>query len=108
MKRLLFLCSQNKWRNPTAAATFAGYNGVETDSAGLNNDAEVPLSVEQIEWPDMILVMESAHKTRLNRKFAKHLVGKRIAVLNIPDDYEYMDEELVALLKVRCAVYLPG
>lgn len=108
MKRLLFLCSQNKLRSPTAAATFADTVGVETDSAGLNNDALVPLSVEQIEWADLILVMESAHKTRLNRKFKKHLAGKRIAVLDIPDDYEYGDEELVALLKTRCAVYLPG
>ena len=57
MKRLLFLCSQNKLRSPTAAATFCDVAGIETDSAGLNNDAEVPLSVEQIEWADGFLVM---------------------------------------------------
>ncbi len=108
MKRILFLCSQNKLRSPTAADLFANTDGVETDSAGLNNDAEVPLSVEQIEWADLILVMETAHKTRLNRKFKGQLAGKRVAVLGIPDDYEYGDEELVALLKARCAAYLPG
>ncbi len=108
MKRILFLCSQNKLRSPTAADLFADYAGVETDSAGLNNDAEVPLCVEQIEWANLILVMENAHKSRLNRKFKRELAGKRVAVLNIPDDYEYMDEELVELLKTRCAVYLPG
>ena len=108
MKRILFLCSQNKLRSPTAAATFADVAGVETDSAGLNNDAEVLLSVEQIEWADLILVMESAHKTRLNRKFKTHLAGKRIAVLDIADDYDYGDEALVELLKARCAAYLPG
>lgn len=106
-KRLLFLCSQNKLRSPTAEAIFSGHPGVETDSAGLNNDAEVPLSVEQIEWADLILVMEKAHRTRLNRKFKSALAGKRIAVLNIPDDYDFMDPALIDLLKTRCALYLP-
>ena len=106
-KRLLFLCSQNKLRSPTAEAIFSGHPGVETDSAGLNNDAEVPLSVEQIEWADLIIVMEKAHRTRLNRKFKSALAGKRIAVLNIPDDYDFMDPALIGLLKTRCAPYLP-
>ena len=106
MKRLLFLCSQNKLRSPTAETVFDGYPGVEVDSAGLNNDAEVPLSDEQIEWAEVIIVMEKVHRTRLNRKFGHALGGKRIAVLNIPDDYEYMDEELIELLKVRCQPYL--
>ena len=107
MRRLLFICSQNKLRSPTAEAVFCDYPGVEADSAGLNNDAEVPLSDEQIEWADIILVMEKVHRERLNRKFKHALGGKRIAVLNIPDDYEYMDEELVELLKARCQMYLP-
>ena len=53
-KRLLFLCSQNKLRSPTAEAVFAGHPAVEVDAAGLNNDAEVPLSEEQVEWADLI------------------------------------------------------
>ena len=80
---------------------------VEVDSAGLNHDAEVPLSVEQLEWADLILVMEKEHRTRLNRRFRRHLGGKRIVVLGIPDDYEFMDPELIGLLKNRCARYLP-
>lgn len=106
-KRLLFLCSQNKLRSPTAETLFAEHPGVEVDSAGLNHDAEVPLSEEQIDWADIILVMEKAHRTRLNRKFSFALAGKRIVVLNIPDDYDYMDPALIALLKTRCAPYLP-
>ncbi len=107
MKRILFLCSQNKLRSPTAEAVFAVHPGVEVDSAGLNNDAEVRLSEEQVRWADLILVMEKAHRDRLNRKFGKALAGKRIAVLNIPDDYDYMDPMLVELLKARCEAYLP-
>ena len=58
-------------------------------------------------WADLILVMEKVHRDRLNRKFRSDLAGKRIAVLNLPDDYGYMDPDLTVLLKARCAVYLP-
>jgi predicted protein tyrosine phosphatase len=107
MKRLLFICSQNKLRSPTAEAIFADYAGIEVDSAGLNNDAVVPLSDEQIEWADIVIVMEKAHRNRLNTKFKHALSGKRIAVLNIPDEYEFMDEDLIRILKLRCQPYLP-
>ena len=107
-KRILFLCSQNKLRSPTAEAIFSGHPTVEVDSAGLNNDAVVPLSEEQLEWADVILVMEMSHLNRLNRKFREHLRGKQIAVLGIPDDYEYMQPELVNLLETRCQRYIPA
>jgi predicted protein tyrosine phosphatase len=105
-RNLLFLCSRNKLRSPTAEAIFRGRPGIETDSAGLSPDAEVALSPEQIEWADLILVMEKVHRSRLNRKFGKHLAGKRVVVLEIPDRYDFMDPELVRLLEARCAPYL--
>lgn len=108
MRRILFLCSQNKLRSPTAEAVFAEHPGIEVDSAGLNNDAEIPLSVEQIDWADLIIVMEKAHRTRLNRKFGSCLAGKKVVVLGIPDNYEYMAPELIDLLKSRCQPYLRG
>lgn len=107
MKRLLFLCSRNRLRSPTAEAIFAEHPGVEVDSAGLNADAEVCLSEEQVEWADLILVMERSHRQRLNRGFAKVLRGKKVVVLDIPDDYDFMDPGLVELLRSRCAPYLP-
>jgi len=107
MKRLLFICSRNKLRSPTAETIFADHPGIETDSAGLAPDAEVPLCEDQLEWADLIIVMEKIHRDRLNRNFKKAIGGKRIAVLNIPDDYDYMDEELIHLLKQRCKPYLP-
>src|SRR4051794_13483706 len=102
-RRLLFICSQNKLRSPTAAAVYSDHPGFEVDSAGLNHDAVVPLSPEQIEWANLILVMERSHRNRLNRRFRKHLSGKRVVVLDIPDEYEYMDPALVRLIKSRCA-----
>jgi len=104
---LLFICSRNKLRSPTAEAIFAGRPGVEVDSAGLSPDAEVPLEAEQIEWADLILVMEKAHRSRLNRNFGKFLADKKVVVLDIPDEYDFMDARLISLLESRCARYLP-
>lgn len=50
MTRALFICSRNRLRSPTAERLFADWPGVESDSAGLASDAEVPLSAEQVEW----------------------------------------------------------
>ena len=106
LKKILFICSQNKLRSPTAEAVFAGTLGIEVDSAGLNNDAVVPLSPEQVAWADMIFVMEQEHRSKLNRKFKRHLNGQRVIVLGIPDNYDYMDPALVELLKVKVAPFL--
>jgi len=105
-RHLLFLCSRNRLRSPTAEGIFADLTGIEVDSAGLSPDALVRLSAEQVEWADVILVMEKAHRERLNRSFGKLLAGKRVVVLDIPDDYEYMDPVLINLLKQRSAPYL--
>ena len=61
MARALFLCSRNRLRSPTAEAVFAAWPGVETDSAGLAPDADTRLSAEQLEWADIVFVMERAH-----------------------------------------------
>ncbi len=104
-KHLLFLCSRNKLRSPTAEAIFADHPAVEVDSAGLSRDAEVPVSLEQIEWADLILVMEPVHRRRLNQKFGRALAGKQVVVLDIPDRFEFMEPALVELLKQRCGRY---
>lgn len=70
-------------------------------------DAEIPLSQEQIEWADLILVMENSQRSKLNQKFKSALAGKRIAVLNIPDNYTYMQPELISLLRRKCTSYIP-
>lgn len=106
MRRILFICSRNKLRSPTAEQVFRKDPRVEVDSAGLNNDAEVPLTGEQVLWADTILLMEEAHRRRLKQKFGDLLNGKRVEVLGIPDAFDYMDERLVQLLKARCERYL--
>ena len=68
-------------------------------SAGLNSDATVPVSSDLIEWADVLVVMEKSHKNKLSKKFREHLRNKKIVVLGIPDEYDYMQPELVQLLK---------
>ena len=106
MKRALFICTQNRLRSPTAEQLFSTWPTVETDSAGLGNDANVPLSSEQLAWANIIFVMEKAHRSKLSKKFKAYLNGKRVICLDIPDDYEFMQPELVTLLEAKAGKFL--
>lgn len=101
MPRVLFVCTQNRLRSPTAEHVFGDRPGFEVASAGIAPSAEVPVSLELIEWADVIFVMESAHRNKLSKQFRPHLKGKRIICLNIPDQFEYMDPALIRLLEVK-------
>ena len=105
--RVLFVCSQNRLRSPTAEHVFANWDGIETASAGLNHDAEQPLTPELLAWADLVFVMERAQRPRLQTRFRAPLGGKRVVVLDIPDDYDYMDPLLVRLLQARVPRHLP-
>lgn len=107
MRRYLFVCSQNRLRSPTAEHIFATYPGIEVSSAGTNHDAENPLTAELVDWADTIFVMERAHRNKLQKRFRSSIGPRRVICLDIPDDYEFMDPDLVRLLKVRMARYLP-
>ncbi|MEM7430932.1 MAG: phosphotyrosine protein phosphatase [Pseudomonadota bacterium] len=106
--RILFVCSENRLRSPTAAAVFSEYDGVEAISAGTNKDCETPVSGDLIEWADTVLVMENAHRRKVARKFQSLLRDKKLAVLNIPDDFEFMDPILVRILRNRVPRYVRG
>ena len=106
MTNVLFVCSANRLRSPTAEQIFSTWPGIETDSAGISNGANVPLSSEQVEWADIIFVMEKTHRTKLSRKFRSSLKGKRVICLDIPDDYEFMDPVLVRMLESRAGRFL--
>lgn len=107
LKTVLFICSQNRLRSPTAEQVFAEYPGLEVSSAGTNHDAENPLTAELVSWADLIVVMEKQHRAKVQRRFRAALRGQRIVCLDIPDDYAFMQPELVELLKARMARHLP-
>ncbi|MBW4473611.1 MAG: low molecular weight protein tyrosine phosphatase family protein [Stenomitos rutilans HA7619-LM2] len=99
MKKLLFVCGKNRLRSPTAETIFSRYEGLEVESAGIDRDADTPLSSETIQWADVIFVMENVHRSKLSKKFQPYLNGKRIVCLDIHDEYEYMESALVELLE---------
>ncbi len=80
--------------------------GIDVDSAGLDHDAVIPLSPEQVEWSDLIFVMEKTHREKLQRKFKRQLKHQRVIVLGIPDNYACMDPALIALLKSKVTPHL--
>ena len=98
MTRLLFVCSRNRRRSPTAEAVFRDAPGVETASAGLSPDAEHRLTRDDVEWADVVVVMEPVHRKRLAAQFGPLLRDKRVVTLGIPDDYVFMDAALVERL----------
>jgi predicted protein tyrosine phosphatase len=96
---VLFICAKNRLRSPTAEQVFADWPGVASASAGINRDADNPVSPELLEWAELILVMESRHRRKLTEKFRKQLGNTPIHCLNIPDDYAFMEPALVQLLQ---------
>ena len=84
MPNVLFICSRNRLRSPTAEALFAELVGVETDSAGLAPDADCPLSPDQLEWADLICVMEKRHRSQLAQRFKPYLSGKKVYSRQLP------------------------
>ena len=96
---ILFICSRNQWRSPTAEAVWRKHPGISVRSAGTSPNARKTVGPADIRWADVIIVMEQKHKSRLVADFTRLLEHKPIHVLEIPDDYRYMDPELVAILK---------
>ena len=105
---ILFVCSMNKWRSPTGEAIFRQYNGVNTRSAGISRKARRQVRVADICWADLICVMEEEHLSRLRADFRGEIKHKATHVLDIPDDYQFMDPELVALIKDAVGPMIDG
>lgn len=103
---ILFICSRNQWRSPTAEKIFREYAGVQTRSAGTAASARNRLSEKTLLWADLVFVMEKAHRAQIQQRFPEVVASKEIIVLDLPDEYGYMDEELIAELKARVEPYL--
>lgn len=97
----LFICSRNRWRSPTAEKIYADDNRLNVRSRGLSPSSRCQLRCSDLEWADIVFVMESHQRGRFQGMMREALGGTPIHVLDIPDDYQYMDPELVELLKSR-------
>ncbi|MEP1551620.1 MAG: phosphotyrosine protein phosphatase [Paraglaciecola sp.] len=106
MRNILFICSRNQWRSPTAEKVWKNHPELNVRSAGTSPRAKRTVSVKDIQWADIIFVMEEKHKSRLKAQFTRLLDHKPTNVLDIPDEYQYMDEELVEIIKQAVRGYL--
>jgi predicted protein tyrosine phosphatase len=95
---ILFVCGRNQWRSPTAARVYAGDQRIEVRSAGVSARSRHQVTSRDIQWADLVLVMERKQRSWILGAFPElHLPP--IESLDIPDQYEFMDAELVALIR---------
>ncbi|MFB9841362.1 low molecular weight protein tyrosine phosphatase family protein [Mucilaginibacter ginsenosidivorans] len=104
MPNLLFICSKNQWRSPTAELLFKNHPVHKARSAGTSDKARIRVSQKLIDWADVIFFMERRHKEMVAERFG--LAGKKIIVLDIEDDYPFNDPELIGILKSALIDYL--
>jgi predicted protein tyrosine phosphatase len=103
---ILFVCSRNQWRSPTAEAIFRTSGEHHAKSAGTEPGARIKLTTKLIDWADIIFAMEKKHKQRMKENFPFEIAGKKVIVLDIADEYQYMDEELIDMIKLSVNAYL--
>lgn len=106
MKHVLFVCSRNRLRSPTAENVFRAWPGITVASAGLKRDAEEFLTREHLAQAELVFVMEAVHKRELIRRFGDELRGKKLICLAIRDDYTFMDPALIEVLQRRVPPHL--
>ncbi len=104
MANLLFICSKNQWRSPTAELLFKDHPEHKAFSAGTSDKARIRVSQKMIDRVDVLFVMERRHKELLQQRF--ELNGKRLIVLDIEDNYQFNDPELVEILQNVLCDYL--
>jgi predicted protein tyrosine phosphatase len=99
--KLLFVCTVNRMRSITAQHIFEDDERFEVRSAGTDKSAAICLSQDLLDWADSIVVMEKQHRAAIRSRFPETYNTKRIVCLYIPDEYEFMQPELIARLKDR-------
>lgn len=104
---VLFICSRNQWRSPTAEQLWRSRPGYQVRSAGTSPKAKRTVSEADVRWADRIFVMEKKHKNRMTARFSRMLDFKMVHVLDVPDEYRYMQAELIDELEGKLALLLP-
>jgi predicted protein tyrosine phosphatase len=103
---LLFVCSRNQWRSPTAEQVWRRHPRVQARSAGTSPNARHTVSAGDVAWADVIFAMEENHKSRLMAKYRRLIGDKPVHVLDIPDEYRYMDPVLAQQIEASVAAIL--
>ena len=99
--KILFVCSRNKWRSRTAETIFKNNGLHQIQSAGTEKSARIRITQSMINWADTIFVMEEKHKKRILGNFEFDQQEKNMEVLDILDEYQYMNDDLVEILELK-------
>jgi predicted protein tyrosine phosphatase len=102
--RVLFVCTHNICRSRVAEDTFRilawsvpGREKHEARSAGITpQPGGRAITLRDVEWADVICVMESAHEAAIRARWPLH--GTKIRVFGIPDEYQPEDPALREVL----------
>ena len=86
-------------RSATAHKVYEADERFEVKSAGTDKVAATVLTDDILNWADSIVVMESHHRNYIRKNFPDIYNTKKIVCLYIPDEYEYMQPELIEILK---------
>jgi predicted protein tyrosine phosphatase len=105
--KILFVCSRNQRRSLTAETIFKSQLAWEVRSAGTEESARIKVTAGHLGWADVIVVMEKRHKERLRQKYPEELAAKPCVCLFISDDYEFMDSNLVEILREKMREHFP-
>ena len=104
--RWLFVCSAGLLRSPTGASLAAQYK-INARSCGSNFDyALIPCSANLINWADKIIFVNAQNLWQLQDNFEGHSdlltqITEKQIVMNIPDNFDYMDGQLVRYFKTH-------
>ncbi len=96
---ILFVCSRNRWRSPTAEKVYERHPQLNVRSRGTSSNAQRTVRQADISWAHIIMVMEQKHKQRLLADYPQLAKFENLHVLDIPDDYQYLDPDLIELLE---------
>jgi predicted protein tyrosine phosphatase len=99
--KILFVCTANKLRSKTAEEIYANDPRFEVDSAGTSQLAENQVDEYLLNWADYVIVMEKNHRDFIHQKYPEIYQKKRIICLFIPDNYDFMQPELVSILRTK-------
>ena len=102
--KILFICTANHDRSPTAEIMYQRHPGLEEKSTGIFRPEKKVR--EGLSWADVIVVMEDVHETYIREHFAQELGDKPVFVLGIEDRYRFMEDELTSLIEERMEAVL--
>lgn len=106
IKRVLFVCTQNKVRSLTAEHLYRARPDLEVKSCGTATFAKNQLTKELMNWAEVVFTFDSLQMEVIEKDFAKEAAGRLVICLGMPDIFTYKSDALVVRLTTKLDPYL--